>query len=105
MSLVLLSSDGGHHHRETAFRGLEKGDHVEPRATNVPADSDLVERAVEVAVQRLGFSRDEARDRLATNAAALALEPDELALLVLSGQRRRSRLAAAHDPETVPDVT
>ena len=55
------------------------------------ADGDLVERAVEVTVRRLGFSREGARERLARNAAALELDLYELALLVLSGQPGRSR--------------
>lgn len=46
-----------------------------PDARDVAAESDLVARAVEVAVQRLGFSREEARERLAMNAAELHLDP------------------------------
>jgi hypothetical protein len=51
--------------------------------------------ALEVAVQRLGFSREEARERLAKNAAELELAPNELALLVLCGHRRSANAAAA----------
>jgi hypothetical protein len=85
----------------TAFRGLEKGDHVEPDAKDVATDDDLVTRAIDVAVQRRGFSHEEARERLARTAAELELDPVELALLVLSGQRC-SHLAAAAEREATP---
>ena len=60
---------------------------MEPDAKDVPADGDLAERAVEVAVRRLGFSREEARARLSRNAAELQLGP------------RRSNLTAGGEPE------
>jgi hypothetical protein len=60
-------------------------------ANDVAAEgSELVGAAVEIAMRRRGLTLQEAHARLVHNAGELAMEPEQLALLIVAAEAHRS---------------